>query len=625
MKCSSKTCVVWNSFDTKPGDVACYVYWGLGNNKNDFSIQEIVEGNSNKYRSKYLSFVHDIGHLKVNEKELLEYLDIGLDTSFWWMTIISEKCNYSKSPYIEDIVKLMAFSDWIQGQDYERYVLVSDNVALSKSMNLLLKSQGKGFQHVRALDKKKSENNDKFLFLLKKMPYIFQSFFSISKNILNGFLLKDSNAGSWKKSQARVTFVSYSDNLASSEMKLGRYSSYYWGKLPNFLKNEGVKTNWLHIYVRDGLLSNAIYAKKIVKDFNSSERGVRNHALLQSFISAKVVLEIFSMWLKLLSRYLPVRKSIQSHSKYFWPLLSDDLKKSILGPNAINNIFFQSLFNRAFLLLPTQDCCYYLQENQGWECGMINSYKKSNHHNLIGVPHAAIKYWDLRHYHNKSTLSEKSKYSRPFPERVALNGDSALKLYLDSGYEKKQIIKVEALRYLHLNHIGKLPSKEHGRGNSRNVLVLGDYLIENTFAQLMMLKTAVKKSSAEFNIFFKPHPNCQLSLTKFSDLNMKVVNDPVSNLILFYQTVYVSSRTSASVEAYYAGCSVIAFLDMNKLNSSPLRGYKEVCFVSTAQELLLAIDKSADTCIKDRRSKYFYLNPDLPLWLEHFNKDISIL
>jgi surface carbohydrate biosynthesis protein (TIGR04326 family) len=625
MKYSGETCVIWDSYDTKPDDITCCVHWGLGNKKNDCSIQEIVEKHDNKYRSRYLSFVHDIGHTKVNDEELLEYLDIGFNTSFWWMTTISEKCNYSKSPYIEDIIKLMAFSDWIKGQHYEKYLLVSNNVALSKSIKLLLKQKGINFQYRKTANKKISHGNN-FVHFLKKMPYVAQSLLSISQNITIGFLLKDSVEENWKKSKAKVTFISYFDNMIPSEVNLGRYGSYYWGELTDFLKNEGLETNWVHIYVKDALLNDTVQTKKMIKKFNANERGVRNHITLQSFVNIRVVIESFRMWFQLLLKYFPVRKSIYLHSKHFWPLLSDDLKKSILGPNAINNIFFQSLFNRIFSLLPTQNCCYYLQENQGWEGGMINAYRRSNHQNyIIGVPHSVMKYWDLRHYHDKLTLREEGVYSRPFPSKVALNGDSALELYLDSGYKEKETVKVEALRYLHLNHVGKHLLKEQTKSNSRDILVLGDYLLENTFVQLMMLKTAVKKSNTKFNIFFKPHPNCQLSMAKFSDLNMEIVNDPVSDLIFLYQIVYASSRTSASVEAYYAGCSVIVFLDMNKLNSSPLRGCTGVYFVSTAQELLLGIEKSVDTYTKNTKGEYFYLNRDLSLWRERIKKDISIL
>jgi surface carbohydrate biosynthesis protein (TIGR04326 family) len=615
MKYDSKTCVIWDSCEKKTSGISSCIYWGLGSKKNDLSIQEIVEKQDNKYKSKYLSFIDSLGKVQIGSKNLLSYLDVGYSTSFWWMTTISEKCNYSKSPYIEDIVKLMAFSDWIQGQDYERYILVSSNVALSKSIGLLLRRQNVRFQYIKS-SRKKEIGRKKVMRFFKKMPYIVQSFFSIIKNISNGFLLKGMAKEDWRKTKAKITFVSYSCNMMPESVNSGSFSSYYWGGLTDLLKSKSIETNWLHIYVKDNLLNGATQLKKTIKQFNLNEKKVRNHVVLQSFVDMKVILELFSTWFSLLFKYPIFKKTIQSQAGYFWPLLSDDVKQSILGPNAIHNIFFQSLFNRVFSLLPMQDSCYYLQENQGWESGMINAYRQSQHRNIIGVPHVAMKYWDLRHYHSSLSLKGKERYPKPLPDKVALNGDAALKLYLDSGYSQEKIVRVEALRYIHLGCYGDFTVEDKVGYNTKNLLVLGDYLPENTFNQLEILKMALKDSNSKFNIFFKPHPHCRMDMTEFSDLNMKIVNSPVADLISMYKTVYASNRTSASVEAYYARCVVVSFLEKNKLNSSPLRGVEGVYFASTPQEVLHGIDKITGVLPNESSSNYFYLDDDLPLWNE---------
>ena len=117
MKYDSKTCVIWDSFEKKPDRISSFVYWGLGIKQHDLSIQEIVEKQDDKYRSKYLSFIDSIGKAHIGDKNLLAYLDVGYSTSFWWMTTISEKCNFSKSPHIEDIgfkIKITKDIYWFQ-------------------------------------------------------------------------------------------------------------------------------------------------------------------------------------------------------------------------------------------------------------------------------------------------------------------------------------------------------------------------------------------------------------------------------------------------------------------------------------------------------------------------------
>ena len=80
------------------------------------SIPDLIEKNSDTLKAQYLEWVFDVGASLVNGKNLIDKLKIRDNFSFWWMTLISEKCNYSASPQITKAISLMAFDAWMSNQ-----------------------------------------------------------------------------------------------------------------------------------------------------------------------------------------------------------------------------------------------------------------------------------------------------------------------------------------------------------------------------------------------------------------------------------------------------------------------------------------------------------------------------
>ena len=83
--------VLWCSYDPKGcNDVV--------------SIPCLVEENSESLRSRYLEWIYDLGEIKINGKRIVDHLEIRSGFSYWWMTLLAEKCNYAKSPQIDDAI-----------------------------------------------------------------------------------------------------------------------------------------------------------------------------------------------------------------------------------------------------------------------------------------------------------------------------------------------------------------------------------------------------------------------------------------------------------------------------------------------------------------------------------------
>ena len=267
--------------------------------------------------------------------------------------------------------------------------------------------------------------------------------------------------------------------------------------------------------------------------------------------------------------------------------------------------------------LSRQEKGYYLQENQGWELGFIHSWQSAGHGNgLVGFPHSTVRYWDLRYFFDSRSYERVGKYNLPLPDFVAMNGEMAKKMYLDAGYRKDKLLEVEALRYLHLADADYCESdSKSSEIKERTVLVLGDYVKENTVRQMHLLQDADCFINDKIKYIVKPHPACPISEGDYPRLQMVVTNEPISRLLKKCSFVYTSNVTSAAVDAYCAGKRVITFLDPNILNLSPLRGSKGVDFVSSSKELASILNGVPSHEKTDSQGRdYFYVDVGLQKW-----------
>lgn len=90
--------------------------WNWEDNANDGaanSITKYVEENSKRIRSKYISFIHEIGETVYDGKRLIEHMELKPGFSLWWMSMLSEKSLF-KSPHIFDCLKLIALEEIIK-------------------------------------------------------------------------------------------------------------------------------------------------------------------------------------------------------------------------------------------------------------------------------------------------------------------------------------------------------------------------------------------------------------------------------------------------------------------------------------------------------------------------------
>lgn len=585
------------------------------------SIPALVEENAYSLRNRYLSLIYDLGESVVGESKLIDSLSLRSGFSYWWMTLIVEKCNFAKSPLINDVIRLFAFEEWVANVPKITSIkLFSSNQELQVCLEKWCEIQNICFESKRMPFKAESRIGLKRIFEL--LPYTMQAGVWLLKYLIDNWPLRGVGVEEWNTAKSQITFVSYFFNLQRNAAQTGHFESEYWTKLPYALSKEKIRSAWLHRYVKNSIAPTAKSAAKLIRIFNAKSNDQQVHVALESFLSIKTVIHAIKDYFRI--RRVGNKDSFkvlqcgvkenQLMELAVWPLFKKDWERSFLGIDAIHNIVTLNLFEEAFANLPKQSIGVYLQENQGWEFGMIQAWRAYAHGELVGFPHSVVRFWDLRYFFDKRSY-RKDEVALPMPDFVGVSGESVKNAYLEGEYRAEDLIEVEALRYLHLDKTDhrQLASQSFA-GKPPKVLILGDYLASNISLQMKLLRE-IADDLLSIELTIKPHPACPIVVDDYPELNLKLSDQSLSDLLGNFDMVYTSSVTSAAVDAYSAGLQVISVLDPTTLNLSPLRGVAGVRFVSSAETLrdaLLEVHlQSGDL---HERVDYFNVDSSLPRW-----------
>lgn len=617
---SSIKVLVWDAEDAPQVDSGKTILWRSfsdGTSADVISLSQLVEENAEDLRKKYLAWVYEIGETKIHGQRVIDHLELRPGFSYWWMTLLAEKCNFAKSKQIDDAIKLMAFEGWAVNQPISQIRLATSNAPLAECIRAYCIRTGVKFERQRLPAKTDQVSRAKRLY--RSLPHGLLALTWLVRYLVQRWPLKGVGLREWQRTDGSVTFISYLFNLVHDAAHDGRFESGYWANLPCELQREGCKTNWLHMYVHDALLPNASKAAATIMQFNDKENGTQVHVTLDTFLHWRVVLKSLRDWLyirgvgKRLLRTLATDHRVATNH---WPLYREDWYRSLIGQASLSNLLNLNLYEAAMNSLPPQRVGIYLQENQGWEFALIHSWKAARHGRLIGAPHSTVRFWDMRYFFDPRNYQRSGKGKLPMPDQVAVNGPVARQAYLEGGYPENQLVGVEALRYLHLTE-----SRDETRkvlstsGKPLKVLAMGDYLLDNTNAQMHMLERAAHFLPNNTIFVLKPHPACPVKPTEYPGIKITVTSKPLSNLLTACDVAYASSVTSAAVDAYCSGAPVVSILDPLSLNLSPIRRCEGAVFISTPEALADALMSCASILPKSKVPRTFFtLDVKLPCW-----------
>lgn len=609
------TALLWDLEQPLPKSQYTMILWRSYGEVEDVSIPRIVEDNAAEFREKLLTWIYSLGEMKVKDKRIVEHLELRPGFSYWWMTLLAGKRTHMKTPRFYDAVRLFALAKYLQENNIEQLVLVTNDVILAYTIKRYCLKSGIKFKTKKRLIFKYLKN------WLVPITFPFLAFSLLLKHTLKKWSLRRARLKESQFADSGITVFNYLSLLNLSSENLNKFSPSYWSNL--FDKESGV--NWLHWFIPCKEFSNAKKATQVMRKFNIASQGMHIHQFLGSILSTSMLFSVVDDYLTILKKCLYLRKmrfyasSINSDIE-LWTLFRKDWYLSLCGTIGMDNCFSMSLLEKNLGRMPKQKLGLYLQENQPWEMALIHTWKRFGHGDLVGVPHATVRFWDLRYFNYPGVYSSKKISKFPMPDLVAINGIVAYKHYIDSGYPVKKIIKTEALRYLYLNKYTKT-SREAG---DLCILICGDSLRDVTKHMLVCLESAAKGIKRTIRYIYKPHPNCNLNVDEITSLSIETKTSPLVELMPYCDMVYASNITSAAVDAYLAGLLLVQMLDGNKFNLSPLRGLQKIKYVSQSSELACEINGF------NRRDNinpmtYFYLDDSLPRWqalLAKYRKDL---
>jgi surface carbohydrate biosynthesis protein (TIGR04326 family) len=410
----------------------------------------------------------------------------------------------------------------------------------------------------------------------------------------------------------------------------GIYTSQYWTRLPAALVNGGYKIQWLHYFHSHDRMTTVAAARARVRQLNSASTDDA-HALVEDSATAGALLRVSLWWVRICIESYLYGWGVRRKLNYLtgmncWSLIRDDWAKAFRGYACVQSLFFIACFDRALRSPSHYQDGLYLMENQGWERALAQAWRKYGHGRLTGAAHSTVRFWDLRYHCDPRRYTYAARFSIPGPDVVALNGPTAYRQYLSTCAAREEILKCEALRYLHL----RLPAMpgvcRQSRGVTVTLLILGDYSMDQSIRLLRLVEEARQRVHVVLKIRVKSHPTCPIDVSQYPGMEFLSTDRPVTELVRSADWVLASNSTSAVLDAYLRGARLLIHNDGRGVNLSPLRGVSGVGFVGDATDLTEALENPLEEfgrAMADGASEFFYIEENLPAWSGFFG--ISVL
>lgn len=593
-------------------------------NSNQLSIIDIVEDNSDELRSSYLKWIYDVGETIIDDKKIIEHLQIRKDFSYWWMTSLSQKFNISGNSQINNSLKLLALEAHLNENNFNTLTLSSDNIILSEIIKNFCFRRNIKFKFNKTKNIKKIKHI-RFFFdflpnIIKALIYLCRYFF----RTLPLYFQKDIKPA---KNTADVMFFDILTHLKKKSFNDGKFYSNYWTVLVNKINSYSINSNWAHLFFKHPNLQSINNAKKLLNKFTLSSKKKEFHQLVERPLSIKALFSITSDFLRLrkkLRKLKQINNICPLGSDFnLWPFHEIEWKKSLGGICAMDNCIKLYLFTKLLEKIPKQRLGFYVSENQPWEIAMLYAWRFFGHGKIVGVPHTTIRFWDLRYFYDKRIYNNDIMRNSILPDLLAVNGPAALDMMVSSGYLPERIVEVEALRYMHLLNI-KSKKIINNPNTPLKILICGDFLKKNNEHIINCISEASNFLAANTSYTFKPHPAFPYNYISFQNKNLEITEDSLGNIITNYDVILTSNISSVSVEAYFLKVPLIQISNGEDLNLSPLRKVDSINHVKSSHELVGILNS-----FKYNKSRpvmpYFFLDKNLTRWSNLLQSHKNIL
>ena len=589
--------VLWNSFSV-PGSIHPSI-----------SIPEYLEEHSDRLRSRFLGFVHDVGNSHSGAKTVLEHLQIRPTFSYWWLTLFASK-RWHPDSHITEAVKFIALEEILAGLKYSEISVQSENASLHSLVGQLA-------HKLPNQTATKSTQQFRIFKPIHIAKHILRASATLVRQIV---VLRNVVPMKTQKVESGILVFDHLTRFDQDAASTGEFVSQYWDSLQPLLKEQNQGVTWIHQFVKTSDQQSPQNAQTILSSMNS--RSKQQHFLLECRPSLRVIKRTLRDYCKLLSAALRTGQiaecfSLADSQLNLWPLFRDEWYESLVGSTAVRHLLILATTEEMLSKTPHCETGMYLMENQPWEIALLHAWSANGHGRIIGLVNAPVRFWDVRYFADRRSLSPKSKdhlYFQPQPQEIFVNGPLSRTLLEDSGIHPGQISDVEPLMYQYLQ---KDTSSIVAQGD--DILVLGDFFTHLTKRIISLVVESHQLSGDRRNILFKPHP---LNRDPWGDAlgdKFTLTNDPLSELFKRCSIVIAPSASTGALEAYCANKLIISILDPSTLNLTPLRGVEDAMFAKNCNELAKILTETPKVKSGDRQH-LFFIDADLSRWNRALNQ-----
>jgi len=539
--------VLWNEF--------------VGEDSPHSSLPMLIRRDRDSFRDEVLRTLDDIAAFLVNGRRLSEVLELEDGLSYLHMTLLWAK-RWGELGVLPDAVKMLALARRLRETPPSKVVVRVENKYVAESISNTCKRLGIPCASITAQ---------------RRSPW---STLRAIRHLMRWF-----SFASPKFETTDLIIADYLFRVDPKDLSSGRYRSGYWANLPETIEQSGRSITWLHRFTPHPAIPNPPAARKALK-------ALPRHHLLDQVHGVKDAWRAWNTYRRIKKLEINPREAFISRDCDLWPIFERDWRESFRGSHPMS-IAINMENMRRLLHSTDKRTLLYIYENQPWEFA-LRHFAGSNC-TAIAVPHATVRYWDLRYFVGENSRSL-------LPAQVAVNSPIAKEELLRGGYTHESLLDAEALMYLRADKRGSSPSPRRG------ILVLGELEVASSQRYLNW----VARLAGDRQITFKPHPLIDASRFTFDPHRVTVSAESADELISKAEVVVLGASGTAVLEAISLGVPVITVLNPRELDLSVVPQHPLVRAVATEAELAEMLN--GQTQNNSLGDDVFYLDERLARW-----------
>jgi surface carbohydrate biosynthesis protein (TIGR04326 family) len=586
--------VVVNQSELRVGADFTILWDDYSTRKDAISLPEYVEAHADRLRLYFAEFIDQVAQTSLGGGSVSELLLIREDFSFWWMTLFAST-RWDPTSNITHAIKLLAFAEICSQISATTVSVRLSNDQVSAAIHTYCKSK-----NIATTDTLTSHNRSGTS-LLRFRAVAATAKFAVTHRRINALE---------SKSLARTLVVDHFVRFNESAIEDGKYDSQYWKVLDNLFPTIEHGIRWMHHFV-PGFRSIQT-TEQLLTTLN--EKSINKHAQFESRLTASCVFPILRE-LRQLRRV--ARKSNKKSSFFvdtrsgvdFTALFAEQWNESLCGSTATRHLIILRQQEAVLKSLPSQKNGLFLCENQPWEAAFAYAWHRYGHGKLTAVVHAPIRFWDFRYFTLARALRDNQEHAtrKPTPSVVAVNSEISRSFMEIAQAPADRILEVESLMFNHL------VAKNIVEDLQKNVLlIVGDFFPHLNERLIALVKKAKHIRTTNLEIVFKPHP-MNSNMPDFSGLpSVRISITDLGDLLPRTHTAISCNSSTAALECFLYGVKTISYVDPEALNSSPLRGVSGAVFVTSSDQLDVALtDTPSGNHLSD---SLLILDPATPRW-----------